>query len=1156
MRFDALHFNAFGPFTGLRMNFPAGGADLHLIHGANEAGKSSMLRAIGDLLFEIPARSADNFLHAHKDMRLSADLRSRDGRLLSIQRRKGNRNTLLDAEGAVLPDESLGAWLGHVDRDYFATMFGLGSEQLRSGAAALLRGEGDLGKALFSASLGGTPVHKVMEALAEDARQSFAGRARSRIRTAAAAYADEMKLVREHLMKPEDWDAAEREITEARERQTAVEQQRAALQTRCDWLQRCLDALPTLSKWQARERELAELPPVPAVAASFIAEARPVLQLKRQTEIELRQCENEVRRLDGLLKACLPREDLLAREVELGSLHQGLGVYRDQRQRLAARRSELAALEHVLRNGMRDLSVEGGIEDVDRLRLTANEFAAIKEHAARLMAAVAKHEANDQALRDKEAVIRGLDSRVSPLAGRDVSRLREALAQAAAAGEAQRTLDVAEADLAKAVRDLQSQQRLLAGAPADPSAVHALSLPAKARTAALQAEHEELQQALKQAVKEQADAAVLDARLRRELTQMEQGGTLPGLRDLASAREQRQAVWQKLVQAGSAGDAAVFKPLAGRHEELQAGADAVADSLREHADQVAKAEERRAVIAGHAAFMASVAGRIDTLKQSLADWQSRWAAVWQPAGLEPGSPAEMLEWREAWLEFGRRFDRWRSAGEELIRRQAVIAAAAKLLRLALQDTEGRAFAVLLDEARRAVAKADKDEGARSTLQQQLDEALQQRDQLAAETARLATAVQDLTSAWTTTCNQLNLGGLGPVAAMEMLEQRRALVSRFDGWKASRSEAAQLDEQTQTFEHKAGALAVALGHEKGDAEVLVTALWRELEEAREARKTQVRLAAELEAARAKQREAIHSGETVATRLQAMLAQVAITDEAALEPLLGTLEARARMVSERDHLRETLQGLARGETFDDFVAKVQVGSPEELSAEKARLEIEMASLHAQRDEAIKATVQAGQRQAALKQAGDAAAVHRQNAENQAAGLRADAARYVRLRLATHFLEQQIDRFRQENQAPLMKRASALFQAITLGSFEGLATDFMDDVPVIVGQRQHQPVTVAGMSEGTRDQLYLSLRLAAIERHVDAHEPLPLVLDDLLMTFDDARAAAILPVLRDLSRKTQVLLFTHHEHLVDLCQNTLGTGEFTVHQLPANGVPVRQV
>ena len=187
MRFDALHFNAFGPFTGLRMNFPAGGADLHLIHGANEAGKSSMLRAIGDLLFEIPARSADNFLHAHKDMRLSADLRSRDGRLLSIQRRKGNRNTLLDAEGAVLPDESLGAWLGHVDRDYFATMFGLGSEQLRSGAAALLRGEGDLGKALFSASLGGTPVHKVMEALAEDARQSFAGRARSRIRTAAAA---------------------------------------------------------------------------------------------------------------------------------------------------------------------------------------------------------------------------------------------------------------------------------------------------------------------------------------------------------------------------------------------------------------------------------------------------------------------------------------------------------------------------------------------------------------------------------------------------------------------------------------------------------------------------------------------------------------------------------------------------------------------------------------------------------------------------------------------------------------------------------------------------------------------------------------------------------------------------------------------------------
>lgn len=47
------------------------------------------------------------------------------------------------------------------------------------------------------------------------------------------------------------------------------------------------------------------------------------------------------------------------------------------------------------------------------------------------------------------------------------------------------------------------------------------------------------------------------------------------------------------------------------------------------------------------------------------------------------------------------------------------------------------------------------------------------------------------------------------------------------------------------------------------------------------------------------------------------------------------------------------------------------------------------------------------------------------------------------------------------------------------------------------------------------------------------MPLILDDLLMTFDNERAKAILPQLRSLAQRTQILLFTHHHyrHLVDL-------------------------
>jgi hypothetical protein len=41
---------------------------------------------------------------------------------------------------------------------------------------------------------------------------------------------------------------------------------------------------------------------------------------------------------------------------------------------------------------------------------------------------------------------------------------------------------------------------------------------------------------------------------------------------------------------------------------------------------------------------------------------------------------------------------------------------------------------------------------------------------------------------------------------------------------------------------------------------------------------------------------------------------------------------------------------------------------------------------------------------------------------------------------------------------------------------------------------------MSDGSRDQLYLALRLATLEQHLDQAEPMPFVVDDILIGFDD--------------------------------------------------------
>ena len=84
----------------------------------------------------------------------------------------------------------------------------------------------------------------------------------------------------------------------------------------------------------------------------------------------------------------------------------------------------------------------------------------------------------------------------------------------------------------------------------------------------------------------------------------------------------------------------------------------------------------------------------------------------------------------------------------------------------------------------------------------------------------------------------------------------------------------------------------------------------------------------------------------------------------------------------------------------------------------------------------------------------------------------------------------------------------------------------------------VAVPGLSTGTEDQLFLALRIAAVEDYLGSAVALPFVADDLFINFDPERAAAGFEVLGQLAERTQVLFYTHHPHLVDVARETLGT------------------
>ena len=73
---------------------------------------------------------------------------------------------------------------------------------------------------------------------------------------------------------------------------------------------------------------------------------------------------------------------------------------------------------------------------------------------------------------------------------------------------------------------------------------------------------------------------------------------------------------------------------------------------------------------------------------------------------------------------------------------------------------------------------------------------------------------------------------------------------------------------------------------------------------------------------------------------------------------------------------------------------------------------------------------------------------------------------------------------------------------------------------------PRDTAYLSAGTADLLYLSVRLALCELTCPTDDPCPLVLDDTLVNFDDARARRAMALFREIAQHRQVILFTCHE------------------------------
>lgn len=1177
MKLARLLLQAFGPFTGKTLDFAASPSNLHLIYGPNEAGKSAALRAITDLRFGIPLRSSDDFIHPTGQMRVAGLFTDDQGEPIGLIRRKGRSPTLSRFDVATeQPDPALPvlrehelALTGGVERSEFEAMFGLNHARLRAGGDLLLKGEGELGSALFEASAGTRGIAAILTALDDDAKKIFNphGRAQNATINEARRQLDEHRTAwRQAQTKPADWQVLNRAYEQAKAKLAEIDQAIAVLRRRENELTELRTVEPLLRQHDGALAELQALADVPDLPESAREERLAAEQGQRRAQQDLKDAELELKRCAQALAALVIEAPLLEHAEAIERL--AAGVEAASRSRIEAQQHQ-AIVERIdadltataariaLGRDMREV-LNAAPSEADRVALN-DHLQAISRLNERLAVNRQRAQELDEAL--------NVDAEEAPALPDPAIRqsLAEALRRAQALGdvgrrrgELDRQIGELEGWLIQSLSDMgaESEQALRRAQPL------------------LEAQIAQARQELAEIEEAERDARRDDQQLERDLEQrrLEQRqlaaeGEVVTAETLRLARERRDDGWTRVRRAyvERTDDAAELsrtfdanRLLPDAFEVAQEETDRQADLLRADAKRAAASEEcstrieqmeaRRREIA---AVLASLGARRESV---LAGWTAQLSQAQLPA-LDADALREWQGRREVVLELAGRLAGLRSDCKGVVAEASTAALALVVALGAAGQTvvevaaggEVDALPSLIAQALQWEKKAAESEAQSGARAKALRAQQAERKKVGALILQTETELKGHEEALDVWHARLFLPlDSASQTVKARLEELDALARQSTLLNDARQAKAHHQAVVDDIEVRAAQLATLVGEpDPVSVDDFADRLRRRLVASRKADQERNTLIRDQDRAQQKKLQA----ETELEQQGTALARLCSAAGVATADLLPQREERAaRKRQAQIHLSTLREQLAQASARPEEALRESLADQDAVAieSERDRRRLEIGQRETEQATARQAEEQA-RRALEVIDTSDSAAAAREAMESAAARFRAAIRPWARLRLAHALLRESLNRFRERAQAPMVAAASTYFSLMTGGRYQRLVADEADDKPVLRAERADGVrIGVEAMSDGTADQLYLALRLAALDLRRASHPHLPLVLDDVLITSDDERAANILRALARFAEGGQVMIFTHHRHLVDLARAALGDKVLAVHSL----------
>lgn len=136
--------------------------------------------------------------------------------------------------------------------------------------------------------------------------------------------------------------------------------------------------------------------------------------------------------------------------------------------------------------------------------------------------------------------------------------------------------------------------------------------------------------------------------------------------------------------------------------------------------------------------------------------------------------------------------------------------------------------------------------------------------------------------------------------------------------------------------------------------------------------------------------------------------------------------------------------------------------------------------------------------------------------------------------HCMEGAQGRYEQHKQPQMLAKASDYVNRLTGGKY---TLHMSQEGDVFAVDQKGRRLESQHWSSGLGDQVYLALRLALAELFSQSVEPLPIILDDILVRFDVDRQRQALAVLAELGAKQQVIILSCQQDLLHMAQGMEG-------------------